>query len=301
MRPILIRRALALAATLVALATAIPARADVAPPASDHWVIEAPEARALIADGALLLDARPADARDAGPLAGAEPVEWTAFTNPDLPDKGKLLDDDAALTERLRDLGVSPDRPVVVVADPKASWGEDGRIVWTLRTLGHDRAFLVDGGVAALLAEGPVTAAPAGAGTFTVARTDAYGITKEALAAALGDPSVVILDTREDREFAGETPYGETRGGHVPGARHVFYRDLVAADGTVLKGEALRARLSDLGIAGDSTVVSYCTGGIRSGFVTAVLRDAGIDARNYAGSMWEWSAAPAADYPLVTE
>jgi thiosulfate/3-mercaptopyruvate sulfurtransferase len=48
-------------------------------------------------------------------------------------------------------------------------------------------------------------------------------------------------------------------------------------------------------------VIAYCTTGIRAGFVTAVLRNAGIDARNYAGSMTEWAAYPAEAYPLVGE
>jgi len=113
-------------------------------------------------------------------------------------------------------------------------------------------------------------------------------------------PAQVIVDTREQREHDGETPYGETRGGHVPGARHIFYKDLVGDDGHVLPADKLKTKLAALGVTADSQVVSYCTGGIRSGFVTAVLNDAGVKARNYAGSMWEWSAAPAEEYPLVT-
>jgi len=102
------------------------------------------------------------------------------------------------------------------------------------------------------------------------------------------------------RALAGCVPYGEVRGGHIPGARHLYFKDLVDAEGRVLAGEALAARLGDLGVTKTTKVVAYCTGGIRSGYVTAVLRDAGIDARNYAGSMWEWAASPAAEYPLET-
>ncbi len=262
------------------------------------WIIGADQARALLADGAVLFDTRSDDQRSALPVEGAVPVAWPAFTEPDLPDKGKLLSDDTVLTGKLQALGVLAGKPVVVIADSQNGWGEDGRIVWTLRSLGKADSFMVDGGVAALLADGPVTVAAATPGDFIVARTDAYGITKEQLKADLGQPNLVILDTREPREYAGETPYGEARGGHVPGAQPLYYRDLVGENGKVLEGDALRARLDALGVGPDTTVVSYCTGGIRSGFVTAVLQTAGIDARNYAGSMWEWAAAPEADYPL---
>lgn len=271
-------------------------------PDPSPWIIDAQAARDLLASGALLLDTRSVDLRDARPVDGAVATAWQDFTNPDLPNKGHLLEDDSDLTERLRGLGISTDVPVIAIADTAQGWGEDGRIVWTLRTLGHEKAFLVNGGVDALLASGNLKITPATIpGDFRVRRTAAYEIRKEELITLLGQPDVVILDTREPREYAGETPYGESRGGHIPGARHIFFKELVGADGRVVEGAALRARLADLGVTEDTQVVSYCTGGIRSGFVTAVLNDAGVKARNYAGSMWEWSAQDEVAYPLVTE
>lgn len=293
------RRFLAAALALLAAPLAItPTHAETLD--TSRWVIEADEARALLASGALLLDTRGQDLKDARPVTGAVSVIWQDFTNADLPNKGQLLADDAALTEKLRAIGVSTAVPVIAVADSAQGWGEDGRIVWTLRTLGHEQAYLVNGGVEALLSGGDLAVAPvATPGDFTVARTEAYEIKKEELATLIDQPDVVILDTREPREYAGETPYGESRGGHVPGAKHIFYKDLVGTDGKVLEGETLKARLTELGVGADTQVVSYCTGGIRSGFVTAVLNDAGVKARNYAGSMWEWSASDPAAYPLV--
>ncbi len=270
-------------------------------PDTSHWVIDAAKARELLAGGAVLLDTRGQDLKDERPVAGAVPVVWQDFTNADLPNKGQLLADDAVLTEKLRALGISTAVPVVAIADSAKGWGEDGRIVWTLRTLGHENTFLVDGGVEALLAEGDLALKPVAVpGDFTVARTDAYEVKKEELVTLIDNPDVVILDTREPREYAGETPYGESRGGHIPGARHIFYKDLVGPDGKIVEGDALKARLAELGVGEDTQVVSYCTGGIRSGFVTAVLNDLGVKARNYPGSMWEWSAQDAEAYPLVT-
>ncbi len=266
---------------------------------SSRWVIDAATARSLVEGGAVVLDTRGADLKSQSPLEGAIPVVWQDFTKPDLPQKGQLLEDDAELTQKLQALGISADVPVLAVADTAKGWGEDGRIVWTLRTLGHTQAFIVDGGIAALTADGPLAIkARATPGTFTVARTDAYEIKKEELRTEIASANVVILDTREPREYAGETPYGESRGGHVPGAKHIFYKDLVGTDGKILPKDQLKTRLASLGVSDDTEVVSYCTGGIRSGFVTAVLNDAGVKARNYAGSMWEWSASPEDQYPL---
>ena len=85
----------------------------------------------------------------------------------------------------------------------------------------------------------------------------------------------------------GQTPYGESRGGHVPGAKHLFYKALVSSDGKVLPRDQIHRKLTEIGVKENDEVVSYCTGGVRAGFVTVLLNDAGIAARNYAGSMWE--------------
>lgn len=268
---------------------------------SKSWVIPVTEARKLISEGAVVLDVRGQDLKDAVPLANAVSVEWPYFTKDDKAEKGQLLEDDAELTKKIQALGISAKAPVVVVADSKNGWGEDGRIVWTLRTLGHPAAFFVDGGIVALTQGGdpgikPVT----GTGDFQVQRVSTFEIKKEELRQRLGDKSIVILDTREPREYEGETPYGESRGGHVPGAKHIFYKDFLDANGDVLPPDQIKGKLATLGVTTDTEVVSYCTGGIRSGFVTTVLNNAGVKARNYAGSMWDWSNANAEQYPLVT-
>lgn len=118
------------------------------------------EARALIASGALVLDARSAQARATDKLTNAQPI---ASLDP--------AQDDAALTGALRALGVSAAQPVVVVGDPADSNAEEDRIVATLRALGHPRAVLVEGGLPALRAAGFLTIyPPLGAGDFTITR-----------------------------------------------------------------------------------------------------------------------------------
>lgn len=294
--------ALALAAFPVAFAGSTPALAfsqQEIEALSKSWFVPVDTAKKLIGEGAIVLDARGADLKSETPLANAVSVEWPYFTKDVAAQKGQLLEDDAELTKRIRALGISNDVPVVVVADSVKGWGEDGRIVWTLRTLGHPAAFFVDGGVAAITKDGdPGIKKVEAEGKFQISHVESFEIKKEELKQSLGKPNLVILDTREPREYAGETPYGESRGGHVPGAKHIFYKDFLDAEGNVLPAAKIKEKLAGLGVGEGTEVVSYCTGGIRSGFVTAVLNNAGIKARNYAGSMWDWSSADAAEYPL---
>jgi 3-mercaptopyruvate sulfurtransferase SseA len=118
------------------------------------------------------------------------------------------------------------------------------------------------------------------------------------LAPRLGQ--VDVLDARSEGEF---------RRDHVPGARRVDWRDWaeqrpsalgrllgdprdwgrVAPDGPAVEERLRRLLPAELGPA----PVVYCTGGVRSALL-AVLLEArlGVPARNYDGSLWEWSADP---------
>jgi thiosulfate/3-mercaptopyruvate sulfurtransferase len=264
-----------------------------------QWVVDAPLARALIALGAIVIQARGSGPKATRPIQNAAPVSWQHFSHEDVPIKGRLLDDDIVLTQRLRALGVSKDVPVVVVDDPKLGGGEAGRLTWTLRTLGHPFTYLLDGGIDALAeSETLPIKVPPSSGDFAVTRDLRFQITKDELRNCIGKAGIAIIDVREPREYAGETPYGETRGGHVPGAKHLFYKALLDSDGKGLPREQIKSKLSEIGVKEYDAVVSYCTGGVRAAFVTVLLNDVGITARNYAGSMWEWSASPADQYPL---
>jgi thiosulfate/3-mercaptopyruvate sulfurtransferase len=264
------------------------------------WIVSPEAARELIQAGALVIDVREKSFFRLNGLDNAVSVAWEDLSQPDLPTKGKLLADDALLTKKLRALGVWKNRPIVVVGDPANGWGEDGRVSWALRTLGHPRAVIADGGVDALKKTGSLKIQAAKIpGDFSVARTQRWEVGKEELQAQLKKPTLVMFDVREPREFKGETPYGESRGGHVPGAKGLWFKELIGKDGKLLPAAAIEKRLAANGVTKDSEIVSYCTGGIRSAWFTAVLTDMGYKARNYAGSMWEWSASPAAQYPLT--
>jgi thiosulfate/3-mercaptopyruvate sulfurtransferase len=293
--------------SIAALTVALPGQARTSAVSANaiqfesDWIVLPKAASELIAAGALVLDARGKDLKDKqGLIANASAVTWQDLSQPDLPTKGRLIEDDAQLTKKLQALGVSKNQPIVVLGDPVNGWGEDGRIAWTLRTLGHTKAVIADGGLPALQKLGKLAVqAPKIPGDFVVTRTNRFEVRKEDLKDRIGKANTVIFDVREPREFEGKTPYGESRGGHVPGAKGLWYKDLIGKDGNLLPRPEIEKVLASKGVTKDSEIVSYCTGGIRSGWFTLLLNDLGYKAKNYTGSMWEWSASPADQYPLV--
>lgn len=267
------------------------------------WVVSPATAIQLIQQGATLLDARSAELQADGILKGSIPVNWTEFTQPEAANSGKLLADDALLTEKLQGLGVFQGRPVVVAADPLQGWGEDGWIVWMLRSLGHPQAVMVDGGYPALVKEGVLTTTRQSAdepqrGDFVVRRTDRWEIDRDTLRASLGSDRVAILDSREAQEYKGATPYGEARGGHIPGAVHLYYKELMDAAGSLLPPDEIHARLQKAGIPPEAEIIAYCTAGVRSAWVTVVLTHLGRQAKSYSGSILEWAAGDLQKFPL---
>jgi len=268
-----------------------------------QWIVNADEAKQLISQGATILDTRNKLAWLISHIPGAVHVTWQQFSNNQKPYRGKLLADTNLLEQKLRQVGIFNSKPVIVIGNPPDNFGEEGRIVWMLRTLGHQSTAFVDGGYNALVKAGvPTTRGlnqPLEIGDFVVNRTALWEIHLDELQANLSENKLAVIDTRQKREYAGETPYGEQRGGHIPGAVHFYFKDLMDTKGNLLQPEEIIAQLETLGIQHDTATVTYCTGGIRSAFFVAVLVNLGFyNVRNYAGSMWEWSASPDENYPL---
>ena len=267
------------------------------------WIIDAKAAAIRAAQGTQILDTRSAADFEKAHIEKSLRADWRRFSEPDDPNRGRLLGDQALLQSRLRDAGVN-NGPILVVGDTITGWGEDGRIAWMLRALGHKDVKLVDGGYAALAkalptAKGPGEKAPAG--DFTIAADSRWSISRDDVRDIVDRKAPVqLVDTREEREFLGATPYGESRGGHVPGAVHLHYSGLLNSHGYLMPRAFLLAELEKLGLDPKKPTVAYCTGGVRSGWFVAILADLGFsDVKNYAGSMWEWSASPEDRYPLT--
>jgi rhodanese-related sulfurtransferase len=111
-------------------------------------------------------------------------------------------------------------------------------------------------------------------------------------AAAQSSGSALFVDVRSRAEFEGAHLFGEARGGHITGARWAGWEELQGAPGWPLEAGAWRSRVEATVAGATAPLAVYCTGGIRSGFVTFALRAMGVDARNFEGSMWAWSAEP---------
>lgn len=247
----------------------------------------------------VIIDARGQKAYDSKHIKNAIPVAWQGLSDmtgkPGDLNWGTVGSDKENLSKLIGSLGINEEKKVVIYAAAQNGWGDDGRVMWTLAKAGLDNVRLLNGGMdyfsknvdAQLLeseAHEPIAV------NFEVKEINEEGnITIDELMKNYSDYKV--LDTRAQDEYDGAQKYGEARGGHLPGAILAKYTDLFREDGRLKdKAELEKYFSEELKLNKEDKIVTYCTAGIRSGYMQIVLEMAGYEnAKNYDGSYYEWA------------
>ncbi len=174
---------------------------------------------------------------------------------------------------------------------------------WVLRLLGHPDVRLLDGGKTRWQQEGrpltrdvptfrPVPCTPA-------TPNPAIRILREEVLGSLGKPGVAILDVRSPEEYRGErvAPPGHPDGGaertgRIPGARHLYFMELINGDGTFKSPAQIRRLVEDRGITPDKEVIVYCRLSHRASLAWFALHEllGYPKVRSYDGSWTEWGS-----------
>ncbi len=239
-------------------------------------------------DQPLLLDLRPAEQYAEGHLPGAVHLDIWGLS---------LIDTDPAplkaflwiIEHLLAERGVSAERPVVLYEE--TSGMRAARVFWFLEFFGHTDVRVLDGGVRAWTSAGlPLSlhhVAPTPT-TWKGARRTELLATWQDVRDRLGDDDAVILDTRSDGEYLG-TLVRAARGGAIPGAVHLEWKQNLGPDGAFKPAAELRAMFEGKGVTPDREVVPYCQGAYRAAHSYLALRLLGYPrVRNYLGSWKEW-------------
>ncbi len=236
----------------------------------------------------VILDVRPKSDYEAGHIPRARWVDlaaWQALAKRE----GGLTDADA-WRDAISKLGVNPDSQIVVYG---ARLPDVGRAWWTLKYVGLEYVAILDGGWSLWTQEGRATSTeyPRIAATRFEPRFDADRLAELGdVKTCLADRKTTILDTRTTGEFTGQEVKGK-RGGHVPGATHLDWQELVDLKGRFKSPEALAKLFADKGITVEDETITYCHGGGRASVEAFALELAGFPkAKVYLRSWEEWSA-----------
>lgn len=214
-----------------------------------------------------------------------------------------MLPSSTAFESHAADLGLSNGSVVVVYDTPGLM--SAGRVWWTLRTFGHDKVAILDGGLKKWLVEGrPVTnevAVPASA-RFRATFDPAAVRSKTQVLANLQNHAEQVIDARSVGRFTGEEKEARPglRSGHIPGSLNLPFNALTdPQSGELLPEAEIRKAFEAAGLDFSKPVIASCGSGVTAAALTFGLHLAGKDdVAVYDGAWSEWGQP--GDTPVET-
>jgi len=201
---------------------------------------------------------------------------------------------------RIGELGISDSSKVVLYDDNATK--DAARIWWILKYWGVEDARLLNGGWKTWKAKGYATTdevVGASSAEFKAVPRTGRLTTKTQLLSLLKRDGIQIVDTRSGDEFCGIEKRDNKRGGAIPGAKHLEWKDVIDQETHRFKSSGeLRRKFKNAGIDLDQPAATHCQSGGRASVMAFAMELMGAnDIRNYYRGWSEWGNA--ADTPVA--
>ncbi len=215
----------------------------------------------------------------------------------------------AAMAQMFGSMGIGPQSTVVLYGDP-VQYGSYA--FWAFTMAGHANLRLLDGGRRKWVTEGrpmsrnvprfPAVDYPTPTGTASMR------VGRRNVRDNLGQPKRLLLDLRSPEEYTGKrvseysfaVDHGAERTGRIPGAVHLYFKELLNDDDSFKSAADLRRVLAAAGVAPEkfADVVCYCRLSHRAPIawiaMTHILGYTNV--KIYDGSWTEWGSI--VGYPI---
>ncbi|KAK4753107.1 hypothetical protein SAY87_021905 [Trapa incisa] len=234
-----------------------------------------------------------------------------------------MLPSEKAFAAAVSSLGIQ-NRDGLVVYDGKGIFSA-ARVWWMFRVFGHERIWVLDGGLPRWRALGYDVESSASSDAILKASAASEAIENVYQGHAVGpvtfetnfQPHLVWtldqvknnieekthqhVDARSKPRFDGVAPEPRKgiRSGHVPGSKCIPFGNMLDDSQTLLPAEELKKRFDQEGISSERPVVASCGTGVTACILALGLYRLGKnDVAVYDGSWTEWGANP--DTPIDT-
>ena len=197
-------------------------------------------------------------------------------------------------SEDLAKYGVTKDSHVIVY-DDKNGANAAARFWWMLKSIGHQKVQVLNGGYDAAVKAGFAVSSE----IPTPKTAEPYQITEWQLPLAEIDEVEVagnsdnhaVIDVRDANRYAGLTEPIDLIAGHIPGAINIPFTENLDANGDFLAPEILKEKYSKaLADYKTENVIVHCGSGVTACHTLLAMDYAGLEIpKLYVGSWSEWS------------
>ena len=197
-------------------------------------------------------------------------------------------------TETVANLGISPASHVVIYDDKNGS-NAAARLWWMLKSLGHEKVQVLNGG----FQEAEKIHFPTSSKTEIVAKAEAYKTKNWKLQIATidevekvsQDKNHIVIDVRDVERYNGETEPIDLVAGHIPGAINIPFTENLDKNGLFLTPNELKEKYSKVfeKVKTENTIV-HCGSGVTACHTLLAIAYAELEIpKLYVGSWSEWS------------
>lgn len=196
--------------------------------------------------------------------------------------------------EVLSKLGISPQSHIIIY-DDKSGSNAAARFWWMLKSIGHQKVQVLNGGLQAAIKIGFETSSE----IENFEPTYNYPLTKWNLAVAdieevekaRNNSQNIVIDVRDKNRFDGLTEPLDLIAGHIPGAINVPFSENLNENGFYKSAEVLAEKYTEiLGDIKPENVIVHCGSGVTACHTLLAMDYAGIEIpKLYVGSWSEWS------------
>lgn len=232
-----------------------------------------------------------------------------------------MLPSEEAFAAACSALGIE-NKDGVVVYDGKGIFSA-ARVWWQFRVFGHDKVWVLDGGLPRWRASGYDVESSASGDAILKASAASEAIEKiyqgqtvnpitfktnfqphlvwtlDQVRKNMEDKTYQHIDARSRARFDGTAPEPRKglRSGHVPGSKSVPFTQMLDSSQTLLSADELKKRFEQEGISLDRPIMASCGTGVTACILAMGLHRLGkSDVPVYDGSWTEWASQP--DFPL---